>query len=382
MTFPVCEVLERRRLLHADLSVAIRSTTVPDGVLAGVASKPFVTHVTVSNANTDGHAAPTNAPAVPVTVGLRDSTGSVTPLGSAQARVPHLRAGASKNVPVKVQVPATLAPGTYTLVATIDPPAAFGDGVVANNVAAGKTISAALASSDLSVSVGSNLTGSVAAGSTALVRVHVTNSGNVAARSNATIEVTATTGGSTTLLATISNLRLNLQPGKTFSGRPVAVRLSGTPGQATAITLGARIASSSGLLNDNPANNVAAGETVTVQPPPPSPFTSVNPALNLAGRITFRRNARIGALGNLIETGTFEDANGRRGNYDFRTTSLGAVQVSLLLTTTEGFPLLSGTFDRPLTVGGKTLVFSTDPASSVATFTWADNHSLYVRYGR
>lgn len=355
---------------------------MPDMVLAGVASKPYVTQVTVTNANADGHAAPRTAPPVPVTVGLRDSTGTVTPLGTSQANVSNLRAGASKNVPVKVQVPASLAPGSYELVVSIDPPAAFEDGNTENNAAEGKSVSAALANTDLTVAVGSNLTGTVAAGSTAQVRVSLTNSGNVPARATATVEVTATTGSTTTVLATLSNLRLNLQPGKTFSGKPVSVRLSGTPGQTAAVTLSARIASSSGLINDNPSNNTAPGVALSVQPPPPSPFTAVNPALHLAGTITFKRSSRVGALGNVIEQGTFEDSNGRKGNYDFRTTSLGVVNVGLVLTTPEGFPLLSGTFNRPLAVGGKTLVFSTDPAGSVATFTWANNQVLYVKYGR
>ncbi|MFN4242107.1 MAG: CARDB domain-containing protein [Tepidisphaerales bacterium] len=319
---------------------------------------------------------------MPVTVGLRDSTGTVTPLGTSQANVSNLRAGASKNVPVKVQVPASLAPGSYELVVSIDPPAAFEDGNTENNAAEGKSVSAALANTDLTVAVGSNLTGTVAAGSTAQVRVSLTNSGNVPARATATVEVTATTGSTTTVLATLSNLRLNLQPGKTFSGKPVSVRLSGTPGQTAAVTLSARIASSSGLINDNPSNNTAPGVALSVQPPPPSPFTAVNPALHLAGTITFKRSSRVGALGNVIEQGTFEDSNGRKGNYDFRTTSLGVVNVGLVLTTPEGFPLLSGTFNRPLAVGGKTLVFSTDPAGSVATFTWANNQVLYVKYGR
>lgn len=377
----IVETLEPRQLLHADLSVAIRSTTLPDALLAGVAAKPYIAQITVTNANTDGHATERNAPRLPVAVGLRNDVGEVFSLGSSQANIPNLKAGASRNIPVQLRIPTNLPQGNYTLVATIDPPPAFEDPNPDNNTAAGKAVSAAPANTDITLVVGSSVTGSVASGSNAQVRVTLTNAGNVASKASATLEITATIGDTTTVLATVPNLRLNLQPGKSFSSKPVTIRVPGNPAGTTPVTLGARIASATGLVNDNPANNAANGVTLQVQPPPPSPFTSVNNSVNLAGTITFRRTSRVGAAGNFIELGTFVDSNGRTGKYDYRITNLGTINAGIILSNDDDTPFMTGSFSSAIALGGKTVVFSTDSAGSIASFN-ALGTTFFARYGR
>jgi hypothetical protein len=375
------ESLESRRHLHADLSVAIKATTIPDNVLAGIASKPLVTQVNVTNTNTDGHAVDKTTPAYPVSVGLRNAQGEVITLGTAQAKTPNLKAGATKVVPVKVTIPANLPAGTYTLVATVTPPESLEDTNTANNSASGKTVTAAAANTDIVVAATSSASGSVESGAAATVRATLTNNGNVASKATGTVEITATTGGTTTVLASVANVRLNLKPGKAFSSKPIAVKVPGSPGATTEVALGARLVSATGLIADNPDNNTATAATHTLQPPPPSPFTSANPTVNLAGTITFKRTSRTGARGNFIELGTFTDSNGRTGKYDYRITTAGIVRHGILFSNLDGTPFMTGQFNSAVAIGGKTLTFSTTEAGSAGSLA-ALGTTFFYRIGR
>lgn len=384
MSQSLVESLESRRHLHADLAVSIRSTTLPDSVLAGIASKPFIAQITVSNVNGEGHPVDKDktASTIPVTVALRSADGNVRTIGTATAKIPNLKDGASKNVPVKISLPADLASGTYTLIASVSPPSALEDTNPNNDTTNGKTVIASPANTDLALAATSSVSGAVATGSSAIVRATLSNLGNVAAKGAATLEIISTpTNGTPTVLATLPNVKFNLLPGKSFSSKPITVKLQGSGASALDLALGVRIASATGLINDNPANNAATAATLSVQPPPPSPFTSANATVNLAGTITFKRTSRVGARGNFIELGTFTDSNGRTGKYDYRIVTAGIVRHGIVFSNDNGTPFMTGQFNSAVTIGGKTLTFSTSSAGSAGTLA-ALGTTFHYRFGR
>jgi len=380
-TPPALECLEPRRLFHGDLGVSIRSTTLPDSIAVGIPNKPSIARIAVSNTNSDGHPIDKASPPVPLTVALRDAEGNVRTLGATTVKVPNLKSGASRTVAVKLALPVDLSPGTYTLFASIAPPADLGDTTPNDNTASGKTVVASAASSDLSLTASTNVSASVASGSTARVRTAFTNTGNTPSKAVATLEITSTIGGTTTVLSTVRNVRLNVAPGRTFSAKPVSVTLSGSGSSATSVTLGARIASVTGLVNDLTTNNTATAATLTVQPAPPAPPSPFGDAAGISGTVTFNRTRRVGALGNFNETGTFTDSTGRAGKYTYTLVTAGIVRYAILFSSNNNTPLLTGQFNTPVDIAGKTLTFSTNPANSAGTFA-AQGTTFNYRFGR
>jgi hypothetical protein len=377
------EGLEQRKLLAADLAVSIASTTLPNSLILGAATKPFVVQAAVSNV---GDALVKNAAGtVGISVGLRDSLGTVTSIGTATVDAKRLAPNKAFRSSVKVTLPTSLAEGAYTLVAIATPtggPLAE-ETNTSNNTAAGKAISVSPANADIAVAATSTLTGTVATGSSGTAKAVITNNGNVDAKTKGTLELIATTNGVSTAIATVANVSINIKPGKTFSSKPVKFSVSGTGTSNTSVTLGARFTPATALAGDNTADNSVTIGTLTVTPPPPSPFTSVNSSVNLAGTITFKKTQRVGARGFFSETGTFTDSAGRTGTYTMAIVPTGTARRGIVLNNSAGTPFMTGNFSDSITgVGGKTFTFSlTDPGNSIGTFA-ALGTTYFVRNGK
>lgn len=377
------EGLEQRKLLAADLGVSVVSTTLPNSLILGASNKPFIVQAAVSNL---GDALVKNTPGtVGISVGLRDSVGTVTPIGSATVDAKRLSPNKTFRSSVKVTLPTSLAAGDYTLVAIAAPTggALAEESNTSNNTAAGKLINVSPANADIAVAATSTLAGTVETGSSGTAKAVITNNGNVDAKTKGTLELIATTNGVSTTIATVPNVSINIKPGKTFSSKPVKFSVSGSGTSNAAVTLGARFTPTTALAGDNTADNSVTIGTLTVTPPPPSPFTSVNASVNLAGTITFKKTQRIGARGFFNETGTFTDANGRTGTYVLVVVPSGVARRGIALTGSNGAPFLTGNFSDSITgLGGKTLSFSTAVVGKSIGTLDALGTTFFVRSGK
>lgn len=382
-TTNLIDALEPRRFLAADLNVALTSTTLPDSLIAGASSKPFILQATLTNVGDPLPKSPNSS--IALTASLRDGQGALTTIGSATVDAKRIAPAKFAKAPVKLTIPSSLAQGTYTLVlsATVTGGSLAEETNTENNSASGKSVSVTPANADIALSGSSTLTGSVETGSAGTARVTITNNGNIPAKTKGTLELLSTVNSTTTTLATVSNVSINIQPGKSFSSKPVKFTVAGSGSSNISLGLSARFTPTTPLTNDNTSDNSASITTLTVTPPPPSPFTSVNGSVNLAGTITFKKTQRVGARGFFNETGTYTDSAGNTGTYTMSVVPTGTVRRGILLTNSSGSPFLTGNFSDSITgVGGKTFTFSTsDPGNSVGTFD-ALGTTFFVRNGR
>jgi hypothetical protein len=130
------EPLETRRMLTTDLSLAGLSSTLPTSVESSGLSKVHATaKVTLVNSGTD--ALPKTVPAVGVSFYLKTGAtetlvGTVKPV-----KFPNLKASGTKPLTTKLTIPASLALGTYTLIAKVDTANALAESNESNNTVTG-----------------------------------------------------------------------------------------------------------------------------------------------------------------------------------------------------------------------------------------------------
>src|SRR5205807_627329 len=136
-----------------------------------------------------------------------------------------LKQNQSKSFALLFALPKSAPDGTYALVATVDT-GSMRDLDASNNTAASSsTVRIAPSHVDLT---GGGVTAPAAAvpGKAAVVPLSIANAGNTAVKSTGAVEFMASTDGtmaSAVALATVSNLKLNVQPGATqaFSTKPI-----------------------------------------------------------------------------------------------------------------------------------------------------------------
>jgi hypothetical protein len=371
------DALEPRRMLSSDFSVAFRSTSLPDTLVAGIAAKPAVLLAQVA---ATGDAYARTEPDLTLTAELVPAAGGdAVQVGLLRIKSGTLKATA-KSASVKLVIPTSLQAGTYTLRVRGTGPA---DSNADNNAATAKTVTVASPSEDVEVVATTTAAATLASGGSVSIRAGVKNVGNIPAKGTATLEYTATRNGVTTVLGTPQALRLNVLVGKVFSAKPITVAIPGTAGGDTQVTIGARLVNIVDLTGDSAGNNAGVARTVAVAPPPVSVFTAANGSVPVASTITFTRTFREGGLGNFIERGTFIDSNGFRGVYDYRTVTAGIVRNGIVFSREDGVtPIFTGDFDRALgSLGGRTLTFSTTQAGSFASIA-ALGTTFFIRNGR
>lgn len=352
----VIESLESRTLMAADLSVSIASTTLPDTIVLGVKSKATTASLLV--ANSGDAIAKTTPGTVSVDVGLRDGDGIVTTLGTANVKASTLSKPTPAKAKVKIALPAELAEGAYTLVANVHGGEVIPEDNTANNSVDGKAVVAEQANADLLVSATTTLTGSVAAGTSGVANVSVTNDGNVPSKATGVLQVTSTVSGVTTVLTTVEKVRLNLKPGATTNLKPVSFKAQNLTEADVQATIGTNLTSTA--LGDDASNNSADAATLTIAPPPPSPLA----AIGVGEQMTFVKTDGANFHGTGFESGNWTDSNGRTGTY-YLTTGLASDGACAL--TSNGTPLagLQFAFNHGKTkLGGTTLTFGVDPSAA------------------
>lgn len=367
----VIESLESRQFLAADLGVALSSTTLPDSLVVGAKSKPSQAVVAVTNSG-DAVEKSTSGTVV-VSVGLKDGTGTVTPLGTKTVKASALAKSGSFSAKVKLVSPDTLAEGSYTLVASVDGGTAVPEDNTTNNSVDGKAVAVEQANGDLLVSAVTSLSGSVAAGTDGTVTVSVQNVGNVQAKGTGTLQIISTIGGVPTVLSTVENVKLNVKVGATKALKPVKIAAAGSAGVDASATISASLTTN--VLNDNTTNNAAAAGNITVTPPPPSPFDTVN----LGSTITFKTTQSGGNSIAGFETGNWTDSNGRTGTYYI---TKGAASNGLC-TLQSDVPVATLVFtfnDGSMKLGGKKLEFGVDQGSAIGSVQFAGG-TVYFRRG-
>lgn len=367
----VFETLESRQLLAADLGVAITSTTLPDSLVVGAKSKPSQAVIAVSNAD-DAIDKSTKGNVV-VTVGLKDGLGNVTPLGTRSLKASALSKTGSAAAKVKLVAPDTLAEGSYTLVADV----AGGDVVpednTANNSVDGKAVAVEIANGDLFVASSTSFSGTAAVGDRGTVSVTVQNLGNVQAKGTGILEIVSTVNGTPTVLATVSRVKLNVKVGATVTLKAVAITAAGQAGVSVSATISANLTST--VLNDDPGNNAGAAGTITVTPPPASPFD----ASNLGSTIGFRTTQSGGISSAGFETGNWTDSNGRTGSY-YITRGIASNGLCSIRDSND-VPIATFVFtfnDGSMKLGGKRLEFGGPQAGSTGSVQYAGG-TVYFR---
>jgi hypothetical protein len=134
---PLFESLESRLLLSADLTCGITSLDLIAPVVPGQQGSATVSVINKGNAGA-------NAPRIAVYA----STDSVFDaqdvlLGGVTSVSGQVPAGQSKSATVPLNIPGSLVPGSYQVLAVVDPQNQIAESNEANNVSAGKAVSVA-----------------------------------------------------------------------------------------------------------------------------------------------------------------------------------------------------------------------------------------------
>ena len=259
----VCEPLEGRQMLAADLVATEITGKLPADLISGQRGRIPALGVNVNNA---GNAAVRDDVVVRIfasTDGALDPT--VDTVLVEQTKRVNLPAGRARHIPLKLRdVAPGIAQNAYRLLAQVDVTNVVTEDNEGNNVVA----------STGTVNIGPpfvNLTATrafvrppVRSGRPALGMLTVLNAGNINARGTATVNVlfrpvNATTGGT----AVDVPVRINIKAKKTreLRGR-IAVPAGLTPGDYTVI---ATITTLVGIVDANPADNSATVAPVTIQ---------------------------------------------------------------------------------------------------------------------
>jgi hypothetical protein len=258
----VCEPLEGRQLLAADLVATEVIGKLPEDLISGQRGRIPALAVNVNNAGDADVRADVVTRIYASVDGVLDTT--TDPLLVEQTRPLNLKSGRERRIPLRLRdVPANITQNTYRLIAHVDSTLQVPEDNDANNIIA----------SSGTVAIGPpfvNLTATrtfvrppVRAGRPAAGLLTVFNAGNTNARGTATMNVlfrpvNATSGGT----AVDVPVRINVKAKKTkqLKGRiPVPANLP--PGDYTVI---ATITTIVGFADANPADNTQTVTPVTV----------------------------------------------------------------------------------------------------------------------
>lgn len=257
----VCEPLEGRQLLAADLVATEIFGKLPEDLISGQRGRIPGLAVNVNNA---GNAAVRGDVVFRVFASTDGVLDAGDPMLVEQSRRLNLQAGRARKVPIQLRdVPPGVAQNTYRLLAQVDVTNAVVEDIEGNNtIASSGTVPIGPAFINLTATR-AFVRPPVRAGRPASGLLTVLNAGNVNAKGSATVNVlfrpvNATTGGT----AVDVPVRINIKAKKTkqLKGRiPVPANL--TPGDYTVI---ATITTLVGIADANPGDNSATVAPVTV----------------------------------------------------------------------------------------------------------------------
>jgi hypothetical protein len=386
------ESLESRALLAADLTGSFVSLKGPTSAIAGEQIKgAAVVKVANSDATKLG-----KSDKVSVQVVLRPQGGGNDILvGAATNQSLNGIAGTkTKNVTVKLDSKNVTVPaGTYSVVAIVDSGNAVAESDESNNeVVASGALTVDPSTADVGVTAVTTNFDSKAKAKSA--QVTLANTGNQKVKGKVDIQVVAISNGTETVLGTLANQNVTLNPGKTLKK---TVKLT-TPAAGT-YSIVARITPSIAPADTNSANNSFTGADVTVAGTNTGGGNNNGGGgqqgvdyfaqLGVGSTLTFTKTGDLPGNGivpgAIMETGTFVDNNGRTGTYQLvLNSSLGgknALKLNQLNLTwnafngqqsiSRGLYLEFKSFAARGNTGynGKSFVFTPSSAGSVATVT-------------
>lgn len=259
-TAPVCETLEGRQLLAADLQAMEITGVIPQALVTGVVGKVPALGVNVTNVGNEDVRQSVSVQVLASLDGAFDD--SDIPISEKTINL-RLKSGSSKHIPLKLGlVPGDMPQGQYRLLALVDSGRVITEDNEGNNsIATIPSVTFAPPFVDLRAT---NVTVSapVRRGRPVRVALTVLNAGNVTARGTGVVNVVFTPvvpGAETPVEVPV---KINLKAGKTGFLRS---RMMVPPTLAAGdYTVTATITSTLPFSDSNPANNTATGRVITV----------------------------------------------------------------------------------------------------------------------
>jgi len=257
----VCEPLEGRQLLAADLVASALAGRFPGDLVTG--AKARIPGLTVRLNNAGDQDVREN-----VVVRLLASADGVPdggdPVLAEQTNRLRINAGRGRRLPIKFrQVPANVPQGTYRIIAVVDVTGVVAEDNEANNYV-GSSDSVAIGPAFVNLTA-ENLTvdAPLAAGRPTRMTLTVLNSGNSNARGTAVVNVTFTPVGQTSGTVESVNLRVNVRARKTgaIRGRLVVPSTLAAGQYSVSATIGQTFQ----FTDSNTTDNTATTTPITVR---------------------------------------------------------------------------------------------------------------------
>lgn len=365
------ESLELRRHLAADLAPTLVSTTLPDTVVIAAKTKPAAAVVNVTN--TGDLLDKKNTANVVVSVGLVDASSNFTLLGSSNIKANKFATNKPVKATVKLAIPSGLAEGSYTLTTRIDTSAAASDEVTGNNTVSGKSVTVAVAASELFIVSGvPSFSATVEASAKGTMDIQIKNVGNTDAKAKGVIEITATDSSNNVSVIGSTNASLNIKKDATLTLKKVKIT---APSSNGTYTLGVRIASTT-AFGDTAFGNTANSIALTVSGSSTGTAEKPFPGSNLGNTLNFRNDTPFG----IVEGGFYTDQNGLQGLW---ANSPGRKDTFSLSVTAEPQTSIQGTIKiAGNAIGTRTLIFGVSKAESVGSLTLKGSKTvIYFKFG-
>lgn len=257
----VCEPLEGRQLLAADLVVSSLAGRIPPDLIVG--AKARIPGLTVRLDNAGDQDVRENV-VVRLLASADGVPGDGDPVLAQQTNRLRINAGRGRRLPIKFrQVPANVPEGTYRIFAVVDATGVVAEDNEANNYV-GSSESVAIAPSFVNLTA-EDLTvdAPLAAGRPTRMTLTVLNGGNTNARGRAVVDVTFTPVGQTGGTVESVDLKVNVRARKTgvLRGRLLV------PGGLAAgqYTVTASIGQTFQFTDSNAGDNSARATPITVR---------------------------------------------------------------------------------------------------------------------
>jgi hypothetical protein len=258
----LCEPLEKREFLAADLVATELVGRFPQDLVGGQRARIPALAVRVNNAGNADVRQPVGIRLVASADGVADAG---DPTVTEQTTRLRLRPGGSRRIPIRLrEIPGAIPQGSYRLIAVVDTGNAVAEDNEGNNFVA-STASIAIGPPFVNLVVSDvTVNAPLARNRPTRVTMSVLNGGNVNARGTGVVQLTFTpVGPGTPTDAPQMAVRINLRAGQSraLRGRGL-VPASLTPGQ---YTVRATIASTLPFTESNTTDNSATTSAVTVR---------------------------------------------------------------------------------------------------------------------
>ncbi len=363
---PLIESLESRRLLTADLTLVINSVAIPSTLPVGVVYSKASAIVTVTNV---GDAPiPAIGTSTSVTISLQNAAGDLFPIGTKS--LPSTDYNSIQHLTVDGVIPATVKAGTYTVVCSLATAGGVVDENPENDFASGKLVTFSGASqTNLVLTAKTNLAGTVAADTSGKLTATISTNSAKSVTAKGTLRILSVVGDTSTVVATVKNIAINVAKGRPQVVKDVVYKLSNSTTATAACTVTATLTLSAVLAGDSNTDNTAKAATVRIAPSPLG-------AGSLGSALTFTKKSKSGAKGHTVEAGTFTDSDGISGKYEYRDVG-GTNKANTLVLTVGGQAFVTGLFSAPVEVAGRTVLFSTSKSGSIGSVLALDTKLYY-----